>query len=93
VENEECRGEAESEAGPIISHSQHVSNYALASQPMPLGMKSRVFSVSIFLSVLQPRRIFIRLDFPRLNQAGEVLEGAVVGRLPFHVEAAPGEFP
>jgi len=54
--------------------------------------KPSVFFASISLSVLQPR-LLSQSDFPRLNQAGEVLEGAVVGRLPFRVEAAPGEFP
>jgi hypothetical protein len=33
------------------------------------------------------------LNCTRLNEAGEVLERAVIGRLPFCVEAAPGKFP
>jgi len=28
-----------------------------------------------------------------LHESSEVLEGAVIGRLPFFVEAAPGKFP
>jgi len=49
------------------------------------------FSPKFLREILFLRQAMIPSDFPGVHQAGEVLEGAIIGGLGFCVEATPGK--